>query len=74
MSLHPQVLIEPFEKWALYFLGPITPMSRKKRFFLVCIDYVTKWVEDKSSPRATKQAVLDFLYEDISLGSGYIGR
>ena len=41
MPIHPQLLIEPFEKWALYFVGPITPMSRKKRYILVCTDYVS---------------------------------
>ena len=30
MPLQPQVLIDPFEIWALDFVGPITPMSRKK--------------------------------------------
>lgn len=63
--LQPQVLIEPFEKWAPDFVGPIAPMSRKKRYILVCTDYVIKWVEAKAFPRATEQVVVDFLYEDI---------
>jgi len=25
IPLQPQVVIEPFEKWALYFIGPINP-------------------------------------------------
>ena len=28
MPLQPQVLIEPFEKWALDFIGPINPPSK----------------------------------------------
>lgn len=27
-------LVEPFEKWALDFVGPITPTSKKKREFV----------------------------------------
>ena len=42
MSLQIQVLMDPFEIWALDFVGPITPMSRKKQYILVCTDYVTK--------------------------------
>jgi hypothetical protein len=30
MPLQPKVLIEPFERWDLDFVGPITPMSKKK--------------------------------------------
>ena len=30
ITLQPQVMIEPFEKWALHFVGPISPMSRKR--------------------------------------------
>ena len=38
MPLQPQVMIEPFEKQALDFVGPISPMSRKKKYILVCTD------------------------------------
>jgi len=65
MPLKNYVLIEPFEKWALYFVWPIFPMSRKKRYILVCIDYVTKWVEDKTLLHANEQYVVYFLFEDI---------
>ena len=44
MPLQPQVLIEPFEKWALDFIGPINPSSKQKKYILVCTDYVTKWI------------------------------
>ena len=65
MLLQPQVLIEPFEKWALDFIGPINCPSKQKKYILVCTDYVTKWVEAKELFFATEHSVISFLYEDI---------
>eukprot|EP00253_Pinus_taeda_P032423 PITA_32423 len=65
MPLQLQVLIEPFEKWALDFTGPINPPSKQKKYILVCTDYVTKWVEAKALFSATENPVVNFLYEDI---------
>ncbi len=65
MPLQPQVLIEPFEKWALDFFGPISPPSKKKKYILVCTNYVTKWVEAKALPFATENVVVSFIFEDI---------
>jgi hypothetical protein len=66
MPLQPQIQIEPFEKWALDFMGPINPPSKQKVYILVCTDYVTKWVEAKALPKATEEAVANFLYEEFS--------
>ena len=53
MPLCPQVMIEPFEKWAIDFIGPINPMSLSKKHILVCINFVTKWVQAKVVSFAT---------------------
>jgi hypothetical protein len=65
MPLQPQVLIEPFEKWALDFVGPIDLPSQGKRYILVCTNYVTKWAEAKALARGTEQTIVNFLFEDI---------
>eukprot|EP00253_Pinus_taeda_P016303 PITA_16303 len=57
MPLQPQVLIKPFEKWALDFIGPINPPSKKKKYILVCTDYALFF--------ANENTVKKFLYEDI---------
>jgi hypothetical protein len=48
MPLQAQVVIKPFIKWALDFVGPINPMSQKKKYILFFTDYVIKWVESKA--------------------------
>eukprot|EP00253_Pinus_taeda_P026709 PITA_26709 len=70
MPLQPQVLIEPFEKWALDFIRPINLPSKQKKYILVCTDYVTKWVEAKALFSATENSVITFLYEDIFIRFG----
>jgi hypothetical protein len=65
IPLQSQVVIEPFKKWALYFVGPINLASKKKKYILVCTDYVTKWVEEKYLPAASEQSVVYFLFNDI---------
>jgi transposase InsO family protein len=65
MTLQAEVMIEPFEKWALDFVGSILPMSHRKNYILVCTDYVTKWVEAKALCRATEKSIVEYIYEDI---------
>ena len=65
MPLQPQVVLEPFERWAMDFVGPINPPSNQKVYILVCTDYMTKWVEEKALIRASEEAVLAFLFENI---------
>ena len=65
MPLQAQIVIEPFEKWALDFVGPINPMSRRKKYILVCTNYVIKWVEDKYLYSSNEQSVVYFIFEEI---------
>ena len=65
MSLQPQLVVEPFDIWALYFLGTINPSSRQKVYMLVCTDYMTKWVEFVALVKYNDQYVIDFLYGEI---------
>jgi hypothetical protein len=65
MPLQTQVLVKLFERWALDFVGANLSFITKKRYILVCTNYVTKWVEEKSLCSASKESVIDFIYEDI---------
>ena len=65
MPLQPQLVVEPFDKWALDFVGPITPSSKQKAYILVFINYMTKWVEIVALVKSNDQAVIDFMYKEI---------
>ena len=58
-------MIDPFEKWDLDIVGPISPMSCKKKYIMDCKNYVTKWVEAKALFQATEKSVVEFIYEEI---------
>ena len=65
MPLQPQLVVEPFDKWDLDFIWPINPPSKQKVYILVCIDYMTKWVEAMDLVKSNDQSIIDFLYGDI---------
>ena len=47
MPLLHQITLQAFEKWAIDFVGPISPTGKHTgaRYIIVAIDYLTKWVE-----------------------------
>lgn len=63
MPLHSQIAIKPFERWELYFIGPINPSSNQKTYILVATEYVIKWVEVEALPRETEDSLIHFLYQ-----------
>jgi hypothetical protein len=70
MPLQAQLIVEPFERRALEFVGPFNPSSNNKTYILVCTDYVTKWVEAKALASAIEVTVVDFLFEEIFVWFG----
>lgn len=65
MRLNPQVMVTPFDKWGMDFIGPIDPPSNGKSYILVCTDYLTKWIEVRAMKHARDHKVVEFLYEEI---------
>eukprot|EP00253_Pinus_taeda_P002860 PITA_02860 len=70
IPLNPQVILEPFQIWALDFIGPINPPSNQRVYILVCTNYMTKWVEAKALLRDNEEYVLTFLFEEIFIRFG----
>ena len=70
MPLQAQLVVDPFERWALDFVGPFNPPSNHKTYILVYTDYVTKWVEAKALASATEVTIADFLFEEFFVRFG----
>jgi hypothetical protein len=63
--LRLQMVLQPFEKWAIAFVGPINSPSFWHSYILVCMDYVTKWMEEKSLSTTIEWEVVEFIHEEI---------
>ena len=69
--LTPVIPIAPFEKWGVDFIGPILPISRKKRrYIILATDYATKWVEARATIRNDAHTSASFLFERIMMRFG----
>ena len=71
MPLHPQVALEPFDKWGMDFFGPIDPPSGQNKYIIVWTNYLTKWVETKAMKVATEEKVAEFLSDNVFYKFGY---
>ncbi|KAD0845373.1 hypothetical protein E3N88_43641 [Mikania micrantha] len=60
MPQHPIQVVEIFDVWGIDFMGPF-PSSRRNRYILVAIDYVSQWVEAQALPTNDARVVVRFL-------------
>jgi transposase InsO family protein len=62
--------IQPFERWALDFIGilPTTPNGNK--WIITAIDYATGWPIAKATSDALASTVADFLHDEIFVHYG----
>ncbi|OAE18890.1 hypothetical protein AXG93_3022s1140 [Marchantia polymorpha subsp. ruderalis] len=61
------MLLAPFEKWMIDFVGPIQPATKhtRRRYILVATDYATKMVEAEATQKDDAAIVSKFLFESI---------
>ena len=71
MPLSINLATQPFEKWRIDFVGPISPtaINSQARYIIVAIDYFTKWAEAratrKADARSDARSTAKFLYEQV---------
>ncbi|GAA0185534.1 hypothetical protein LIER_32822 [Lithospermum erythrorhizon] len=67
MSDMPLINIFPdelFDIWSIDFMGPF-PSSFFNKYILVCVDYVSKWVEATASQTNDAKVVISFLKKNV---------
>ena len=55
----------PFAQWGLDNMGPFLIVMRQLKFFIVGIDYFTKWVEAEVLATITEKNVRSFVWRNI---------
>lgn len=64
MPLNIMLEVKRFERWGIDFISPF-PQSKSYLYILVCVDYVTKWVEVIACVANDTCIVTDFLKKNI---------
>ncbi|GKD85889.1 reverse transcriptase domain-containing protein, partial [Tanacetum coccineum] len=73
-SLTPITAPWPFYKWEIDIAGPFPKGPGKVKFFIVAVDYFTKWIEAKAVATITGNQVKKFVWDNIVCRFGLPGE
>ncbi|KAG2191485.1 hypothetical protein INT47_004957, partial [Mucor saturninus] len=72
-EMHPLKVPTAFDRWHLDFLDLPTTL-KGNRWLLVGVDYATNWCGARAVPVASKEVVVDFIYEEIVMNFGVMSE
>ena len=64
MPLNPIIVVDTFDVWGINFMGPF-PNLFGHEYILLCVDYVSKWIEAIPARTNESRVVVKFLRENI---------
>eukprot|EP00253_Pinus_taeda_P002892 PITA_02892 len=71
MPLNPQMMLQPFEKWAINFVGPIQPQGKTgARYIIAATEHLTHWVEAQLVKNCMGATATKFLFEHVLMRFG----
>lgn len=66
MPLNPQMMLQPFEKWAIEVVVPIQPHGKTgTRYIIIVTEYLTHWVEAHPMTDSIGVTATKFLFEHV---------
>lgn len=68
--MHPLDVPHAFERWHIDFIGELPTTINGNRWLITAVDYTTNWPIARAMPKASKEAVAQFIYEEIVLKFG----
>ena len=71
MRLNPQMTLQPFEKWAIDFVGPIKPQGKTDaRYIITAMEYLTHLANTKLVKDCMDTTVPRFIFEHVLMQFG----
>ena len=72
MPLNPHMMLQPFEKWAINFVGPIQPQGKAgARYIITVIEHLTHWAEAQPMMDCIGEIFAKFLIENVLTRFGF---
>ena len=71
IPLQSEMIFEPFDKWGTDVVGTIDAPSKKKKYIIMCINYLGKCTETKEIKATTEERVVESLRENVFHKFGY---
>eukprot|EP00253_Pinus_taeda_P010985 PITA_10985 len=66
MPLNPQMTLQPFEKWVIDFVGPITPQGKMGVCYIItATEYLTRWAKAQPVKDCTSTTTMKFLFDNV---------
>jgi hypothetical protein len=68
IPLSPQLTLQAFEKWDIYFVGPINPPGKHigARYIIIVTEYLTRWIEAREVKYYSENIVAHFIFDIIT--------
>jgi hypothetical protein len=67
MPLRPQVTLQEFNNWTIYFVGPINPPAKRtgSRYIITATEYLTRWVQATPVKDYSAETIAHFFFEEV---------